>query len=273
VADTVNITHLIIFSKLINNAGFHTRNNLNNGFPCPHQLKNMTKPIKIAVALMAVCSLALAGFGCIKTASDDNVAETGNRSLTEIVENAERPSELAYDMRVTNYDGTVIESKAYTKGTKFRQESDAAGQKIIILGDTEGDMYTYYPVQNTAMKINFNDEVDDGTVEEDPFTALEEVMDTVNVTGYEYIDDKKCVVVEYMAEGFNQTMWIWERYGMPIKIETTTSQGTSVTEFYNIETHGIDDTLFELPDGVIVTDLSNIMQGNFDPSMFEGLGQ
>lgn len=230
---------------------------------------------KIA-AIMIVASLALAGFGCQQQAPADSGLEEASGSLNQLLAGAERPAELSYDIVYTGPDGNSMTTKMYTKGTEFRQESTAAGQKIIILGDFDGDVYTYYPVQNIAMKINFQDTEVQEQIEEDPFQVLEDLRDKVSVLGYEYIGEKKCLVVEYdMQNGtnLNQKMWIWERYGMPIKIETATPQGTATIEYKNIETGNVSDSLFELPEGVSITNFEDLMQGNFDPALLQGLGQ
>lgn len=232
----------------------------------------MKKYLFSFIILSLIASISLFGFSCGKT-TDDAYTEPADQSLTKILAKAERPTELSYDMQITGADGTIVTTTVYIKGTKIRQESNIGGQKVIMLGDTEGIMYTYYPVQNMAVKMDFQESMESGEIEKDPFEVLDELMETVTVLGYEYIGEKRCVVVEYKMDNFTQKMWIWERYGMPIKIETTTDQGISKIEYLNIETHDIDDTLFILPEGVTVTDLSQMMQGDFDPTMFEGFGQ
>jgi len=233
---------------------------------------------KITAILLTLClaSVTLFGFSCGDDKTSDGIFEEPTEtSLNKILSGAERPTEFSYDIIITNTDGTEIASKFYMKDTKIRQETNIQGQKIIMLGDSNGVMYTYYPVQNTAMKINFQESSESGEIEQDPYEILNEISESVNLLGYEYIDEKRCAIVEYtITEGsisFTQKMWIWERYGMPIKTETTTSEGTTTIEYKNIETSGVDDNLFELPDGVTVTDLDSLMQGNFDPAALEAL--
>ena len=68
--------------------------------------------------------------------------------------------------------------------------------------------------------------------------------------GTETLDGKKCLVTEYTAETGKTKMWLWTKYGLPIKTESTTAKGTYVTELKNIEFSGISDSMFELPAGV-----------------------
>jgi outer membrane lipoprotein-sorting protein len=59
-------------------------------------------------------------------------------------------------------------------------------------------------------------------------------------------------VVEYTvpAEQTTVKMWIWKEYGFPIRAEMTTSAGTTIAEYRNLDFSDIPDSLFELPPGV-----------------------
>jgi outer membrane lipoprotein-sorting protein len=233
---------------------------------------------KITAILLTLClaSVTLFGFSCGGEKTNDGLLEEPTEtSLDKILSSAEQPTEFSYDMIITNTNGTEMASKFYMKDTKIRQESAILGQKTIMLGDSKGVMYTYNPVQNTAMKMNFQESMEGDELEQDPYNILNEISESVTLLGYEYIDEKRCAVVEYTISEdsitFTQKMWIWERYGMPIKIETTANEETSTIEYKNIETSGVDDSLFELPEGVTVTDLDSLMQGNLDSAALEAL--
>jgi len=233
----------------------------------------MRKTIIFTLALTLISGFALFGFGC--GPAEEKTGEEATSSIEDLFSRAEKINEMSYDMHVTGPDGTKVVSVLYVKGTKMRTETMIQGQQVIMLGDSEDAMYTYYPDQNTAMKIDMSDgEIEEG-VEQTPIQMLEEVMDSVKIIGEEKIDNKLCTVIEYkMADqGLTQTMWLWQKYGIPIKVVTQTSQGTTTIEYRNIEFGNIPDSMFELPDGVEVMDLESMMQGNFDPSMFEGLAQ
>jgi len=66
----------------------------------------------------------------------------------------------------------------------------------------------------------------------------------------EVLDGKTCLVVKYTIATKEVKMWLWTKYGIPIKTETTTTKGTSVVELKNIEFSNISDSIFELPAGV-----------------------
>ena len=73
-----------------------------------------------------------------------------------------------------------------------------------------------------------------------------------NVIGTQTMDGKECLVVEYSYGGDTVKCWIWKEHGFPIRIETTTSQGTIVAVFKNISFGDIDDSLFEVDPGVTI---------------------
>jgi outer membrane lipoprotein-sorting protein len=126
---------------------------------------------------------------------------------------------------------------------------------IIIMDQDAGVMYMYYPSQNMAMKMTFEGTDTQGAVQ-DPESLLQYNPD---VTGTETIDGKPCIVISYSEPGVGTFKeWIWTEYGFPLKIETTTSEGTSTVEFKNISFSSIDDSVFELPPGVEITDMSDI---------------
>jgi outer membrane lipoprotein-sorting protein len=75
-----------------------------------------------------------------------------------------------------------------------------------------------------------------------------------DVLGTETIDGKSCTVIEWTIPGTGTMKeWIWTETGFPIKIESTTDQGTSTIEFTNIDFSDIPDSMFELPEGAVVT--------------------
>jgi outer membrane lipoprotein-sorting protein len=57
-------------------------------------------------------------------------------------------------------------------------------------------------------------------------------------------------VVEYSYGGATVKSWIWKEHGFPIRTETTTSEGTVIVVFRDIDFGDIPDSMFELPPGV-----------------------
>ena len=129
----------------------------------------------------------------------------------------------------------------------MRMETTIESQTIITLFDNDAHvMYMYYPDQNMAMQVTYEPEE----------SAIDEAQAIPDynpvIIGHETYDGKLCLVVEYTAEGATVTMWIWEEHGFPIKVVTVTGEGTFTAEYQNIVFGDIDDSLFELPEGVSI---------------------
>lgn len=107
--------------------------------------------------------------------------------------------------------------------------------------------YLYYPAMNMAYQMDFEQVV------ELPLADAQSIPDyEYQIIGTEILDDKECLVVEYTvpAEQTTVKMWIWEEYGFPIRAEMTTSAGTTIAEYRNLDFGDILDNMFELPPGV-----------------------
>ncbi len=68
--------------------------------------------------------------------------------------------------------------------------------------------------------------------------------------GTAMINGKSCMVVQYMVGVAPAKMWLWQDYGLPIRVEATTTQGMTLMEYKNIQFGDIADSVFELPEGV-----------------------
>jgi len=126
----------------------------------------------------------------------------------------------------------------------------AEGQLMVTLLDMDAHtMYLYYPDQNMAMKITY----------EQPESAIDKAQAITDynptIIGHETMDGKVCLVVEYTIEGQTATMWIWEQHGFPIRVEMTTAEGKIIIEYKNIEFVDIPDSMFELPAGVEIMEM------------------
>jgi len=160
---------------------------------------------------------------------------------------------VKYDMVMTSPGMPAMTIKIWIKGNKMRSETTAEGQTIITLLDMDAHtMYLYYPDQNMAMMMTY----------EPGETAMDEAQEITDynptIIGHETLDGKVCLVVEYSVEGETAKMWIWEEYGFPIKVEMTTSEGTVIIEYKNIEFTDIQDSMFELPEDVEIMDMSGM---------------
>jgi outer membrane lipoprotein-sorting protein len=168
-------------------------------------------------------------------------------SLGEILGRLAGVNAVKYDMVTSGSGIPEITTRVWIEGNKMRTETSAQGQTTITIvdGDTN-TMYMYFPDQNMAMEVTY--EPEDSAIDE--AQAVPDYNPTI--IGHETYDGKLCLVVEYTVEGNTVTMWIWEEHGFPIKVVTVSSQGTFTAEYKNIVFGDIDDSLFELPEGVTI---------------------
>jgi outer membrane lipoprotein-sorting protein len=157
---------------------------------------------------------------------------------------------MKYDM-VTVVAGQTSTSTMSVKKTLARMETSQQGQNVIMLmnGDTK-TMYMYMPDQNMAIKMDYSQATKSAA--DNSSSALNY---SPTVVGTETIDGKVCQVIQYTADGGTTKEWIWEAKGLPVRVQVTTSQGTTTTDFKNYDFSDIPDANFQLPAGVQISSL------------------
>jgi outer membrane lipoprotein-sorting protein len=179
-------------------------------------------------------------------------AQTSGSDLNSILGKSAGISSVKYDMVTTAPGDIAVNSTMWLKNKKMRMESSQEGQKVVMLIDADAQtMLMYMPDENTAIKMNFG---------QAPKSAVEDSNDVLKyspeVIGTETLDGKVCTVIQYNAEGAATKMWVWQDKGLPVRVQVTTPQGTSTTDFKNFDFSDIPDSMFELPAGVQVTDFN-----------------
>jgi hypothetical protein len=168
-------------------------------------------------------------------------------NLEDIINQAGSFPTVRYDM-ITTFSGQTITMKYWMKNKKIRVEMPDTGIITFMNMETH-TMYMYTEATNTAIKMVY----DESQAPENPNQILDY---TPNVVGTETIDGKECTIIEYNYQGTNVKTWIWNDHGYPVKMETTTNGVTSVVEWKNFDFSDIPDSMFELPDGVEIIDMS-----------------
>jgi len=125
-------------------------------------------------------------------------------------------------------------------------EEQGQGQHIIYLSNYDtGKAYMYMPDLDMAYEMNISQ------VNPPDYEGVQDIPSyNPTIIGTDTVDGKVCLVVEYSYGGATVKSWIWKEHGFPIRMETTTSEGTIVVVFKNIDFGDINDNLFELPSGV-----------------------
>jgi len=177
-------------------------------------------------------------------------------SLEDILGGISGIDSIRYDTVVIPPEGGEFTTRVWVKGSKMRTESTVEGETVIMILDQDSEtMYMYMPEQNMAMKIAFDtSQVEDSVVDEaEGITAHNPV-----IIGTETLDGKVCLVIEYSDENISTKSWIWKEKGLPVQMVMTTPQGNSTIKYQNYDFSTIDDSVFTIPEGVEIIDMSQL---------------
>jgi len=159
-------------------------------------------------------------------------------------------SSIQYDMVYEQPGMGNPSGKVYIKGTKSRIEMDQAGNKSVTLFDGE-KAFMYLPAQNMAIMIPV-DQVKQQVPEVRDYKA------DCQLLGEESIDGRPCGIYQCSKGGAPVKMWIDKTIDFPLK---TVASGMTMSCKNIVVNAPLDDSLFELPAGIKVQDMSAMMQG------------
>lgn len=227
----------------------------------------MKRWLVLPVLLAVIFSGALlAGCGGDKKTSGQSTGQPAqtakSETLEELFAKGEKVDGLSYDYSMTAGEMSM-EGKVWLQGKKMKTESTVAGQNTITFFD--GDTNTvilYNPTENSAMKIAADTEGQD-SVSDTPLDYTSDIEDTSTVKELEteVYDGVKCRVVE-VTDGDKSVskMWIREDHGIPMRIELIDPDGAkSVMEYKNMKIGSIAADVFQLPAGIEITDMSEMI--------------
>jgi outer membrane lipoprotein-sorting protein len=228
--------------------------------------------INLLMALLMVACLAVSGCGGEKaqeTSSTPPAAEEKGSldELQKIMETSKEVTDLSFDIvsTCTSADQTItVESKYWISGEKMRMETETDGMKTITIVNAEGEALIYNPAEKTAMKISEIETPSDMPNE----WSDEDDLEDYTIVGHEKMDGYNCIVVSINGvEGASTKMWLMEDNGMPVRMEATTDEGSTVIQYknYNLEKQPAD--LFEIPADVQVMDMSVLPDMSQLPNM------
>jgi outer membrane lipoprotein-sorting protein len=221
----------------------------------------MNKKVSIFGIISILTILVISLLGCSKgstttpqiTTSPTPTATTSTPTsggiLGDILGKVSGIASMKYDMTTTTSGSPTMTWTVWAKKNKMRMEGTQQGQNVVMLmnGDTK-TMYMYTPAQNTAIKMDFSQAPKSATDNSNGILKY-----TPTIVGTETIDGKVCQVIQFNADNVTSKEWIWEAKGLPVRIQSTTSQGTSTTDFKNYDFADVSDSMFELPAGVQIT--------------------
>lgn len=138
--------------------------------------------------------------------------------------------------------GPPVDTTIWIKGNKMRTDATLPGfgETISIIDFDAQTMSTVMGGQTLTVDI--------AMAPQSPIAAAQSLADYApTIVGTETIDGKVCTVVEYTMEEVTAKMWLWDERGFPVKVETTTAEGTVTIQYTDIDFSSIDDSIFELP--------------------------
>lgn len=218
----------------------------------------MKKNLVVAILLLFVMNLLVAG--CGKKASETSIpapkeaaqtsSTSSDTSAQGLITKGMAVSNISYDSEISVPEGNKVSMKAWIKGKKMRTEmpnTEGSGSIVSIIDSEQGVLYMYQPEQKMATKMSIS------MSQQDSSPSPKETMESLKPNEMKYIskdtvDGKKCLVYEFQA-GNKETskVWLWEDYGVPLKIEATTDGKKSVMEYHNVKLDEIPASMFEIP--------------------------
>lgn len=221
----------------------------------------------LLASILMFSLLALAGCGGEKKdagqpAGAKPAAQAPQDDVLGLLAKGKEIKGLSYDFTMTSKDYSMS-GKMWLEKDKVKTEMTAEGQKMITIFDG-ASIISYNPAENMAFKIT--PEKSQVQKVESPLDYSEEVEgkpDKVKVVEHVVYDGVKCTVVEVVtADGKEQSkMWVREDYGIPVRVEATDAGGGKmVMEYKNLQVGQLPADTFQLPAGVQVKDMSEMMK-------------
>jgi outer membrane lipoprotein-sorting protein len=172
--------------------------------------------------------------------------QTPSVTLAEVLARTAEIVSVKYDTLVTRPRTPASTMTTWVKRNRMRMETVEQGEAVVILVDDDTQtVYRYVPAQNTATQTPYPPPTKTAMKDAESITDY-----NPSVVGTETMDGKVCLVVEYLESGAPTKMWLWQDYGLPLRVERTVPVGIVVVKSSNIDFADIPDSLFELPPGV-----------------------
>ncbi|WP_170291654.1 LolA family protein [Heliobacterium mobile] len=190
-------------------------------------------------------------------------APSTSDDLKTLLAKAKDIKTISYTMVMTGDGKELAKSKMWMKGQKVKMEmSDGAMKGTFYVDSAKKVAYTYIPEQNTAMKMDMAQfENKKSKTPLDYGEQLEADETKYSVIGDEDLRGEPCKVVEAKDKDAVSKLWISKKLGMPIRVESKNNGTLNTIDFIDFETADIPDSQFELPAGVQIVDMNDLMKG------------
>jgi len=133
-------------------------------------------------------------------------------------------------------------SEVWQKTGKTKTQTSVMEQTVITYTDYDAQKMCTCFEATGCMGMDFSQAPPD-PVEQSGM--IEQYHPTI--LGSETVNGKDCLVFEWTVEGAHSKWWVDKDSGWPVRVETTTPQGTIVIEYTDVEFVDIPDNEFVFP--------------------------
>lgn len=167
---------------------------------------------------------------------------------------------ISYDYVMMVGEQQTMTSKFSYKGENIRMEGlDPSNPSLMI---TKGkELFIINPQEKTGFKMSTELEGDaNPTGDVKPEESMDK--DSLNVVGKEDVNGEPCYVVltKNVADDSEMKLWLHQKYGIMMKMESQSSEGKVLIEVKNLKVGDIPDSLFEIPSDIKMMEMPTIPQ-------------
>ncbi|MCX6740436.1 MAG: hypothetical protein NTZ49_04385 [Candidatus Parcubacteria bacterium] len=220
----------------------------------------MKKYLFLILCLLIVVSLSACKKVYVQDGDSKLVIKTSELTETdkveELISRAKNIKNIYYDFNVQTENGQVSKGKYWQNKEKIRIEKEKNGKKTISISDQENNIfYLYNPENNTADKMILSLGARADATAMDLAAGLEKY--NLEIVGKEVVDNINCLLVQYKDGAYLTRVWLWQKYGLPVKVEAETTDGKSITTYEKFNFNRIEDIMFKIPETAEINDLTS----------------
>jgi len=236
-------------------------------------MRNCFKKLILPVVLLMFCPLIFSGCGgeeqteqpsssaataSVSPSAAPSTSEDEKKVVSDLIVKGEANNEMSYDLVITG-PGMSLEGKVWFKDIKMKIDVVSNGKRTVSIFNLEkGEVLTYIPGEDMATKVKVEEYPGrDNITPVDYVRLLDETA--YKITGSENIDGMECKVITTALEQGTVKQWLSNEYGIPVQVQEELDGQMFTYEFQNIKIASVPDSTFELPEGVQILDLNNIM--------------
>lgn len=196
---------------------------------------------------------------------EEDIKEEADKDIKNPFANLSNLDDYYYEMEIEVSGELIATSKIWVSGKKSRFESKSPEKQelaIMIMDGDEKVSYMYMPTQNMAMRLPFDvDEYSDDPDSDENVDFIENFKtlsddENIKIEDGNFEGQSVQIITASSEEDITKT-WVSTKTGFPLKSEYYEDGNLeSVTLFKNFSSKSNDPSLFKLPDGVQVMDLT-----------------